>query len=109
MEKLLKEVMRHKGTHLESELRRLCNEIRDVIGDTPTIVELGSYMGESSLIFAEEFPNGKIICIDSWEGGFDDSDSCSNVDYSDVEQQFDLRMSMVDNITKINIGIHMYC
>ena len=101
MENLLKEVMRHKGSHLDSELRRLCNEIRDVIGDTPTIVELGSYMGESSLIFAEEFPNGKIICIDSWEGGFDDSDSCSNVDYSDVEGQFDLRMSMVDNITKI--------
>jgi len=101
MEKLLKEVMRHKGTHLESELRRLCNEVREIIGDSPTIVELGSYMGESSLIFAEEFPNGKIICIDSWEGGFDDSDSCSNVDYSDVEQQFDLRMGMVDNITKI--------
>jgi hypothetical protein len=45
-------------------------------------------MGESSLIFAEEFPNGKIFCIDSWEGGFDNSDSCSNADYSDVEQQF---------------------
>ena len=75
--------------------------MKDIIGDTPTIVELGSYMGESSLIFAEEFPNGKIICVDSWEGGFDDSDSCSNVDYSDVEKQFDLRMNMVNNITKI--------
>lgn len=101
MKNNLKEEMRLKGTHLESELRRLCNEVREIIGDSPTIVELGSYMGESSLIFAEEFPNGKIICVDSWEGGFDDSDSCSNVDYSDVEQQFDLRMSMVNNITKI--------
>ena len=101
MENVLKEVMRFKGTQGESELRRMCDEMREIIGDTPTIVELGSYMGESSLIFAEEFPNGKIICVDSWEGGFDDSDSCSNVDYSDVEKQFDLRMNMVNNITKI--------
>ena len=97
----LQYVMRPKGTHLENELRRFCHELREIVGESPTIVELGSYMGESSLIFAEEFPNGKIICVDSWEGGFDDSDSCSNVDYSDVERQFDLRMSMVDNITKI--------
>lgn len=101
MENNLKEVMRHKGTHLESELRRLCNEVREIIGDSPTIVELGSYMGESGLIFAEEFPNGKIYCIDSWEGGFDDSDSCSKDDYIDIENQFDLRMSLVNNVTKI--------
>lgn len=97
----LKQVMRLEGTESEIELRRLCNEVREIIGDSPTIVELGSYMGESSLIFAEEFPNGKIYCIDSWEGGFDDSDSCSKDDYIDIENQFDLRMSLVNNVTKI--------
>lgn len=101
MEKKLKFVMRPNNSLLETELKNFCNEVKKIIGDSPTIVELGSYMGESSLIFAEEFPNGKIYCIDSWEGGFDDSDSCSNVDYSDVEHQFDLRMNMVNNITKI--------
>ena len=100
-EKILKEVMRLKGTESDTELRRLCKEVREVIGDTPIIVELGSYMGESSLIFAEEFPNGKIYCIDTWEGGFDNSDSCSDADYIDVESQFDLRMNLVNNITKI--------
>lgn len=97
----LKEVMRFKGTEGETELRRLCKDVREIIGDSPTIVELGSYMGESSLIFAEEFPNGKIYCIDSWEGGFDNSDSCSTADYVDVESQFNLRSSLVKNITKI--------
>ena len=101
MDNKLKEVMRFKGTEGESELRRLCNEVREIIGESPIIVELGSYMGESSLIFAEEFPNGKIYCVDSWEGGFDNSDSCSNANYIDVENQFDLRMSLVNNITKI--------
>ena len=101
MENNLKEVMRFKGTESETELRRLCRDVKEILGDSPTIVELGSYMGESSLIFAEEFPNGKIYCIDSWEGGFDESDTCSGDNYIDVENQFDLRMSLVNNITKI--------
>jgi len=100
-QKILKQVMRPKGTHLENELRRFCREAKEIIGDSPTIVELGSYMGESSLIFAEEFPNGKIYCVDSWEGGFDNSDTCSGDDYNDVENQFNIRTSLVNNITKI--------
>jgi hypothetical protein len=99
MEKKIKVVMR--PTESEMELRRFCRDIKEIVGESPTIVELGSYMGESSLIFSQEFPKGNIICIDSWEGGFDDSDSCSLVDYGDVENQFDLRMNSVNNITKI--------
>jgi archaellum component FlaC len=95
----LKVVMRPNSS--SKFFREFCNEVRKYIGDNPVIVELGSYMGESSLIFAEEFPNGKIICIDSWEGGFDDSDSCSSDNYSEVENQFDIRQKMVGNITKI--------
>lgn len=95
----LKTVMR--GGDSEHQLRLMCNELKKVLGDTPTIVELGSYMGESSLIFAQEFPKGRIICVDSWEGGFDELDSCSNVNYNEVEEQFDLRMALVNNIKKI--------
>jgi hypothetical protein len=98
-EKHLKVVMRPSDS--EFELRRFCKDIKKIVGDTPTIVELGSYMGESSVIFAEEFPNGKIICIDSWEGGFDDTDSASQADYVDVEEQFDLRLKDYNNIQKI--------
>ena len=97
----LVEVMRLKGSEYETELRRFCSDVKEMIGDSPTIVELGSYMGEGSLIFAEEFPNGKIYCVDSWEGGFDDSDSCSGDNYNFVEGQFDLRMNLANNITKI--------
>jgi len=93
--------MRPIGSHLETELRNFCNELKKIVGESPTIVELGSYMGESSLIFSQEFPNGKIICIDSWEGGFDSSDTCSGDNYGAVESQFNIRLSMVSNITKI--------
>ena len=96
---MLKTVMRPKDS--EIELRKFCNDLKSVIGENPTIVELGSYMGESSVIFAEEFPKGKIICIDSWEGGFDNSDSASHADYVDVENQFNLRLEKYNNIEKI--------
>jgi hypothetical protein len=93
--------MRPKGSHFEKGFREFCNEIKQVIGESPVIVELGSYMGESSLIFSEEFPNAKIYCIDTWEGGFDNLDSCSNQNYNQVESQFDLRLKLSNNITKI--------
>ncbi len=98
-EKELKVIMRPPDS--EMVLRRFCNDIKEIIGESPTIVELGSYMGESSIIFAEEFPNGNIICIDSWENGFDDDDLTSFADYEDVEEQFDLRLMSNKNITKI--------
>jgi len=99
MKQRLKTIMRPLES--EKELRRFCSDLKDIVGESPTIVELGSYMGESSIIFAQEFPKGKIICIDSWEGGFDDNDSASRANYNEVESQFDLRLSMCKNITKI--------
>jgi hypothetical protein len=96
---MLKTVMRQIDS--EMELRKMCRDLKEELGDSPVIVELGSYMGESSLIFSQEFPNAKIYCIDSWEGGFDNSDSASHADYNDVEGQLDLRMDMMNNVTKI--------
>jgi hypothetical protein len=99
MEKKLKSQLRSVSS--DPSLIELCHDVRNIIGETPTIVEIGSYMGESSLVFAQQFPNGKIICIDPWEGGFDDSDSISHSNYTDVEEQFDLRKNLVNNIVKI--------
>lgn len=97
----LMSAMRPEGSFWRNGLINLCDDVKEHIGDEPIIVELGSYMGESSAIFAQKFPKGKVYCIDSWVGGFDDTDSCSVVDYGIVEQQFDLRASMFSNIIKL--------
>jgi hypothetical protein len=83
------------------QLKLFCQDVKKIVGESPTIVEIGSFMGESSLIFAEEFPKGKIICIDPWVGGYDESDGASHANFEDVEEQFDLRMNLVNNIEKI--------
>lgn len=96
----LKMVMRADG-HLNGGLRSLAEDIKSQLGDNITLVEIGSYMGESAEIFAQVMPNAKIICIDPFEGKFDDLDPCSHDDYSEVEQQFDLRTSAYPNIRKM--------
>ena len=95
----LKTVMRNSDG--EKGLRDLCLAIDEKIGGKITIVEIGSYSGESAVIFADEFPNAQIYCIDPWQGNFDNSDPCSKENYVDVEKEFDLRTSTYPNIHKI--------
>jgi cephalosporin hydroxylase len=99
MKNNLKTIMRPEKS--EKGLRDLCKDLKVILGETPTIVELGSYMGESAVIFSQEFPKSRIICIDAWEGGFDNMDSASHSNYTEVESQFDLRVSLYPNIEKI--------
>lgn len=94
-------------------LRDLCADIREYFGTSNIVlVEIGSYMGESAEIFAQELPNATIYCVDPWEGNFDKNDSCSEADYVEVEQQFDLRTSKYSNIVKLkdySINIQIPC
>jgi len=87
--------------NLESiqQLEKLCADIKS-IKNVKKIIEIGSYMGESSAIFAKNFPNAKIICIDPWEKNYDELDPTSFSDFEDVEKQFDLRKNLFDNIEK---------
>jgi len=95
----LKTVMR--GGHLNQGLMDLAEDIKRQLGDKITLVEIGSYMGESAEIFAQMLPNSQIICIDPFLSGYDDLDCASSSDFNDVEQQFDLRTSKYSNIVKM--------
>lgn len=97
---MLKTVMRAPGGGVDG-LKNMCLTIDEKFGGKLTIVEIGSFMGESAEIFAEEFPEGKIYCVDPWLAGYDEKDSASSFDFQDVEAQFDLRTKRFDNIIKI--------
>lgn len=81
-------------------LRQLCKEIKDKIGEEITLVEIGSYTGESAVVFAEEFPKGTIYCIDPWLEGYDELDAASHTNMKKVEEEFDKRTSKYPNIIK---------
>ena len=94
-------------------LRQMCQEIKDHIfklSDIPIIVEVGSYEGESSEVFAQEFPFAIIYCIDPWVNGYDDTDFTSNADMNLVEINFNERTKYYKNIIKIkdfSINVHI--
>jgi hypothetical protein len=80
----------------------LCQDIKKYLQKEEfDLVEIGSYAGESAVIFAKQFPNATIYCIDPWLGGYDNQDSASFADYSQVEKEFDFRTSKFKNIKKL--------
>ncbi len=96
----MESVMRNKES--TEALIALCNDFKERTGkEDIVLVEIGSYMGESSVIFAQQFPKGKIICIDPWISGYDENDSASCSNFNDVEFIFDLTTAKHSNITKI--------
>lgn len=74
--------------------------ISQINGENLTLVEIGSYMGESMEIFAKSGKFSKIICIDPWINGFDDTDQCSH-DCENAENNFDQRKLNFDFVEKI--------
>lgn len=96
----LKTVMRNEPAKVG--LRELCEDIKNYTGKKDIVfVEVGSYMGESAEVFAQELPEATIYCIDPWQSGYDNKDSASHSDFKDVEEQFDLRTASYKNINKV--------
>lgn len=57
------------GYILKEELKILLSWLKKFNpNDNLTIVEVGSFMGRSASLFAQYFKNGKIFCIDFWNG-----------------------------------------
>lgn len=78
-------VMRGK----EQDRRSLNQLVEDTGLDEITMVEVGSYAGESADIFASTGKVKRIFCIDPWKGGYDEKDVASSSDFAEVESAFD--------------------
>ena len=65
------------------------------------IVEIGSFQGESTSIFALYLPDAKIYAVDPLESGYDMEDIASMQDMSNIQHNFTVRTSKFPNITQI--------
>lgn len=87
--------MRPEGVWTD-ELKRFINEniTNKMVG-----VEVGSYAGESTILFAQKC---KLIhAVDMWVNWHCEHDSATNEGMEEVEKAFDLRCLNVKNINKI--------
>ena len=70
-------------------------------GKVTSIVEVGSFAGESAEILHENLPDADIFCVDPWEGGYDDKDVASSHDMAQVEAAFDKRTEACERVLKL--------
>jgi hypothetical protein len=80
----------------EGQINDLLELLDYIKVDNLTLVEVGSYMGESMEIFANSGIFKKIFCIDPW---IDNDSTTSNV--SESEKFFDIKKSKFDFVEKI--------
>jgi len=57
--------------------------------ESATLVEVGSYAGESAALFASMDKISKVFCVDPWKPGYDPIDIASSSDFVEVESEFD--------------------
>ena len=61
-------------------------------------LEIGSFEGGSAIYVSIKFQNSKIYCVDNW---IKTEDGYSNIDFSNIEQNFDFNVKSYKNIHKI--------
>ncbi len=61
-------------------------------------LEIGSFEGGSAIYVSNRFENSKIYCVDNW---IKTADGYSNLNFDDVEKNFDFNISNYKNIKKI--------
>jgi len=67
------------------------NYVRDRI-NVVNMVEIGSYQGESTTLFAHYFKPKNLYAIDPFVNGYDDQDGSSTGDFTNVIYNFNLRI-----------------
>lgn len=66
------------------------------------IVEIGSYLGETAMMFAQVFDT-TIYTVDPFIGGYDDNDIASKSDMKSIEQQFLENIKPYSDIQRIKL------
>lgn len=88
-----------------SELNDLCDFINKTGCSISNIIEIGSYQGESTLIFQKNFPNSKIFAVDFWINNYDQRETNINsYNMIDIENNFNELIKDYSNIIKIKMS-----
>ena len=87
------------SSHQISGLKDLIIWIGDV--KNLTLVEIGSYRGESARIFLDSGKFSRIYCVDPWENCYDVNDFAGFTNMKLAEKDFDERAGNDSRITKV--------
>jgi len=72
--------------------------------DPEYIIEVGSFIGASTVQFAKAFPDSTIFAVDMWKDDFDPNDPICQFDMATAEKMFDNATKDYYNIVKIKMS-----
>lgn len=78
-------------------------DLCDCLPQKAQVVEIGSYAGESALLFLQSQKIKNLYCIDPWKSGYDVKDGASFSSMKDVERKFDDTISGHSEVFKIKM------
>jgi hypothetical protein len=91
-----------RAKNAKSGLQDLCSYVKCINPTIDKVIEVGSYVGDSTEVFAKNFE--KVISIDAWKNGYDDNDASSyKYPMEIVEAQFDEFCKKYPNINKMKM------
>ena len=89
-----KECRRGKYRIVDVQRKQGIIDVLDAVGEKDiSILEIGSYAGESASVFIESGKVRNITCIDPWEDVLNDNPFNNYTDMPNIEREFDSRMS----------------
>ena len=80
----------------------ILDQFAKTLDGSEIMVEVGSYTGESAVVFARYVK--KLVCVDPWSGGYDPADIASGCDYNEVMQMFLARTKGCRNVSHIRMN-----
>ena len=89
-----------KSNRYVKGLSKFCEYVSSELERTQPLkmCEIGSYMGESTFLFASQLIFDEIHCIEPFEG-IEEFNDISKQDWSDVEKEFKMNTRHFENIT----------
>jgi hypothetical protein len=88
--------------HYPGQINDLIELLQNIEGSDLTLVEVGSFEGESMEIFAKSGKFKKIYCVDPWQNGYDETDTSNNM-VENAEVSFDAKKTQYPFVTKIKL------
>ena len=82
----------------------LCDMLAHTGRSRMTVIEIGSFAGESSRIFLETGVVDKLYCVDTWTPGYDSDDEASAL-VDEAERAFDRQFAGDSRVVKIKNDI----
>ena len=108
----MKNLSIRNAKYAKQGLQDLCDMVNLLLQRPISMIEIGSFSGDSAAIFAKNFES--VICVDPWQSNYDSTgvDKASDpqlYNMNEVENEFNKLLTLYPNIIKLKTTSRIAC